>query len=865
MGEVYRAHDARLSRDVAIKVLRAEALSDRDHQRRFATEARAASALNHPNLLTVYDVGMHDSVPYIVTEFVDGETLRSLLAKGPLPVRKVLDIAIQVSGGLAAAHAAGIAHRDLKPANLMITRDGFAKILDFGLAKPLHSRAAAAGGGPVAETLPGFIVGTAAYMSPEQVKGESLDHRTDQFSFGLVLWEMLTGKPAFARASAVSTMAAIVDEQPQSLIESVPGLPPPFRWCIERCLEKDREGRYNSTADLHRELQILRARLEESTSSTARPALPARPVRKIRPLLAALLAVLVLAAGVLLTAALGIPRAAVDLAAYRIRPIATSGEFARSPVWSPDGNSLAFTAVVKGVRQVFVRELSSSMAGQITQREQDCERPFWAPDESRIFFLQQAAGGPDLYSVGATGGSPELVERNVFSAALSPNGQTLAFLRSDPTGKVPLALWARALSGRSPRRITARPFDSARYQSGYLAFSPDSRRLGAWLSRWDGASEVWILPWPDGSARQSYSMAEQAFPFSWMPDSRQIVFGGVVPGSIGADLQLLDSRNGRLRPISAMTKDTVEASASPDGKRIAFVSSQDDFDLLTVPLDGSAPGRLLGTNRSEFDPTWAPTHDQIAYSTDRTGSWEIWVRNVQDGWERPLVTGKEFGRAWIAAFREANFSPDGRRIAYSVAGSTGHAVYISNVTGGKPARLSSDAADERSPSWNGDGSWIAYLRNSGGTWQLVKAPSGGGSRPVVLRDACLPSHPKWNRGNSHWIACVTMQGLTLVSADGTETLALSPDHWQVYGWDRDGQSIYGVKLLADGRRMIASLNIAARAEKLLGELSFPATTELRGFSLSPDGKSFTTSASQPSGDLWVLEGFRRPGLLGRLP
>lgn len=866
MGEVYRAHDARLARDVAIKVLRPEALSDRDHQRRFATEARAASALNHPNLLTVYDVGMHDGVPYIVSEFVDGETLARLLAKGPLPVRKVLDIGIQVAGGLAAAHAAGIVHRDLKPANLMITRDGFAKILDFGLAKSIHPQASLAGATPAAaETLPGYIVGTATYMSPEQVKGEPLDHRTDQFSFGLVLWEMLTGKPAFARGSAMSTMAAIVDEQPKPLTEPVPGLPAPFRWCIERCLEKDREGRYASTADLHRELQILRARLEES-SSAAQLALPTRPARKRRLLVPALLAVVALVAGALLAAAFSVPSAALDMAAYHIHPVATTGDFARSPAWSPDGSSLAYTAVVKGVRQVFVHELNSPMAGQVTKCAEDCECPFWSPDGTHIFFLQPGAAGTDLYSIGATGGSPELVQRNVSAAALTPDGKSIAFLRGDgdPSGKEALSLWVFSLNGAAPRRITTRPFDSSRYQGGHLAFSPDSRRLGAWLSRSDGASELWLLSWPDATAVQSFPIAEQAYPFSWMPGSREIVFGGAVPGSMGADLQLFDSRSGRIRPLSAMTKDAVEASASPDGRRIAFVASQDDFDLLSVPLDGSATARLHGTNRSEFDPTWAPGGDQLAYSTDRTGSSQIWVRSIQDGWERPMVTEKDFGRSWIAAFREPNFSPDGRRITYSVAGSTGHAIYISSVAGGKPVRLSADSADERSPSWNGEGSWIAYLRNAGGSWQLVKAPSGGGSRPVVLREGCLPSHPKWNRSNSHWIACLTREGLILVSEDGKETLPLSRDPWQVFGWGRSGQSIYGVKRLADGRRMIATLDITTRAEKLLGELQFPPAVELRGFSLSRDGKSFATSASQPSGDLWVVEGFHRPGLLNRL-
>jgi len=273
MGEVYRARDERLQREVAIKVLRQEASADPDLQRRFALEARSASALNHPNILTVHDVGMEGGIPYIVSELVDGEPLGALIARGKMPVRKVLDLAVQVADGLAAAHQAGIVHRDLKPANLMVTKTG-AKILDFGLAKAVPKEVAGAREQQTGTT-PGIIVGTATYMSPEQVRGEALDPRTDQFSFGLVLYEMLTGKAPFARSSAMSTMAAIVEENAPPIGELNPSVPAPLRWCVERCLAKDRDDRYASTADLKRKLETIRKHLEETTGS--QPALPVQP------------------------------------------------------------------------------------------------------------------------------------------------------------------------------------------------------------------------------------------------------------------------------------------------------------------------------------------------------------------------------------------------------------------------------------------------------------------------------------------------------------------------------------------------------------------------------------------------------------
>src|SRR5580692_4486193 len=259
MGAVYRARDERLNRDVAVKVLLAGAISDPDAQRRFAQEARAVSALNHPHILTVHDIGIANGWPYIVTELIDGESLAALMARGPVPVRKFLEIAAQCASGLAAAHAAGIVHRDVKPNNIMIRRDGCVKILDFGIAKMTQGQSTAAQHN---ETTPGMVVGTANYMSPEQARGEALDFRSDQFSLGLVFYRMLTGEAAFERSSSAGTMAAIIEDEVKPIGPSVPA---PVRWAVDRCLAKDRENRYAHTADLHYELKHILEHLSEIT------------------------------------------------------------------------------------------------------------------------------------------------------------------------------------------------------------------------------------------------------------------------------------------------------------------------------------------------------------------------------------------------------------------------------------------------------------------------------------------------------------------------------------------------------------------------------------------------------------------------
>ncbi|HEY7574993.1 MAG TPA: serine/threonine-protein kinase, partial [Thermoanaerobaculia bacterium] len=268
MGEVYRARDPRLRRDVAIKVLSAEFATDADRRGRFEQEARAASALNHHNIVTIYDIGSSDSTIYIAMEFVEGHTLRALLQSGPLPTRKLLDLGYQIADGLAKAHAAGIVHRDLKPENVMVSKDGIAKILDFGLAKLVKMQSDQVSEVPTA-THAGTVLGTVGYMSPEQASGKPLDFRSDQFSLGSILYEMATGKRAFQRGTSAETLTAIIREEVEPVERSNASVPVPLRWLLDRCLQKEPEERYGSTRDLAQDLKNVREHLSEASVSGA--------------------------------------------------------------------------------------------------------------------------------------------------------------------------------------------------------------------------------------------------------------------------------------------------------------------------------------------------------------------------------------------------------------------------------------------------------------------------------------------------------------------------------------------------------------------------------------------------------------------
>ena len=267
MGEVYRARDARLGREVALKRLRPEFAASEDRRKRFEREARAASALNHPHIVSVFDIGDEKGALYIAMELVAGRTLREQATEEPLPLRKLLDVAVQAASALARAHADGIVHRDLKPENLMLSRDGYLKILDFGLAKLVEASPSGSGSElvtAVSGTQVGSVLGTVGYMSPEQAAGRAVDFRSDQFSLGTILYELAAGRKPFERDTSAEVLTAIIREDPEPLAQAAPRLPAPLRWVVERCLAKDPEERYASTKDLARELETLRRRLPEA-------------------------------------------------------------------------------------------------------------------------------------------------------------------------------------------------------------------------------------------------------------------------------------------------------------------------------------------------------------------------------------------------------------------------------------------------------------------------------------------------------------------------------------------------------------------------------------------------------------------------
>ncbi len=431
MGEVYRARDERLSRSVALKVLPGEISADKGRLERFEKEARAASSLNHPNIVTIYDIGSAESLAYIAMELVEGRTLREILYTGPIALRRLLSLSAQIADGLAKAHAAGIVHRDLKPENLMVTKDGFVKMLDFGLAKLVPTGFEASDGSHLPTvtrgTEPGTVLGTVGYMSPEQTSGHPLDFRSDQFSLGAILYEMASGKRAFDRATAVQTLSAIIQDEPEPLSAAAPKIPANLVWIIERCLAKDPEERYGSTKDLARDLANVRDHLSEAVSGAAPAAAPRHRMALKLSLAGTALAAVALLSGKLLWKP----------------PPPSPPEFQRvtfrrggpAPArFSPDGQTVVYSAAWEGGPKLLYSMrldnpesrpfdlppayvLSISSAGELAILLNCCKDPY---PPGRLGMLAR---------VPLVGGAPREVLEDVYGADWSPDGKELAVIR----------------------------------------------------------------------------------------------------------------------------------------------------------------------------------------------------------------------------------------------------------------------------------------------------------------------------------------------------------------------------------------------------------------------------------------------------
>lgn len=716
MGDVFRARDPQLQREVAIKVLPTAFSRDPSRQRQFEREARAAASLSHPNVVAVHDVGVHEGIGFIVTELLEGETLRQRMHGGRLPPRTAVDYAIQIASGLAAGHERGIVHRDIKPDNLFVTRDGRIKILDFGLAKMGGS--GRSDDGTVTDTLEGLqlapIAGTAAYMSPEQARGLRTDHRSDIFSLGSVLYEMLAGFVPFRRSTPAETLSAIVDDDPPELPRAA-AIARPLERILRHCLEKAPEERFQNARDLVFDLEALRR-----ARWTAEPLHVRLASRKdVRTALA----FLVLVAAAFLAGQWSV-RTAPSPIVHRVLPLTDFPGLEEFPAISPDRRSVAFTASVGGRRQIFVRLVARGSPVAITKDAADHQSPRWSPDGTSLLYFSPAAPGDAqgaIWSIPALGGSPRRLITSIGDADVGANGR-LACFRLVQGG---IQLVTASLDGTDVRLV-------ARSAPGYHRhprWSPD----GQWIAfqRGDGLRfDIFVTSPKTGETRQLTHDRNIINGLAWLPDGTGLVYGSSRESTIPY-LPALSLWEVRLagRPPRQVT--TAEAwYEEPDVHASGLISAvrlRMHFDISRLPF-GTDPEdnvrRAIPLTRQTGEvltPTAAPDGNAIAFLSDSGGHGNLWAKSLQTGDVRQIT----FEDDPFVTVGVPVWSPDGRSIAFvSSKGHTGFdfGIWLVNPDGTNERNL---AKQGLGPAWSADGRWLYYAETSAGV--LYKVSSAGGA------------------------------------------------------------------------------------------------------------------------------------------
>jgi serine/threonine protein kinase/Tol biopolymer transport system component len=875
MGEVYRAFDPKIGREVAIKVLPADLAANKERVARFEQEAQAAGALNHPNILAIYDVDTQGNILYVVSELLEGEELRDRLEQGPLSVRKAIEYAQQIVSGLCAAHEKGIVHRDLKPENLFITKDERVKILDFGIAKLTTSPQST--NADISEdatrkvlTYPGMIIGTVGYMSPEQVRGAPVDHRSDIFSFGVILYEMLTGSKAFHGDSVVELMNAILKEDVPEFGDDDRRIPASVEKIMHRCLEKKPEHRFHSSHDLGFALEAMSTSSSPGSNRTeAVQMLDTMAMSKrsgwrdhIWMIVAVLLALM-------LGAALWAPwRSAPRGAALRLTPFSFEQGGQSDAVWSPDGKAVAFAARQKSTDkyQVYVRYVDSPVAMPITHVTESAIPIQWTSAGRIVFRSTQAPAG--LWSVSPVGGEPEPLQAidNPGAAAVSRDGTALAWLHAGDDGAI--SIWISSPLGAAPTPYEPAPFASRTVlNTPTVKFSPDGKQI-IFIRNAGASEEAWWLPYPANASNPPRRILEglPAFEntpnFSWMPDNRRIVLSGSSGGQ-PRQLYLADTISGVFSMFSGGTTSQGSPAVSPDGTKLVFRESTGDSDVVSVDLATAAIIPLIATQRSEMMPAWAAREPALVYVTDRNGRLEIWLHK-EGQQDRPLVTERDFPPGTTQWFMNPSLSPDASRVIYGrMERGRSCQLWMSAASGGSPVPLvkGDTAATHFAASWSSDGKWFVYWSVEEGKTSLNKVKTTGQADPVVLkteinREGVWP--PIWSPSGD-WILHED-EGVKLLSPDGKTTREVSATSAVAYVFSADGKTIYGIRKTAAGDRLeLFSISVTGGIEKVIGSLALeylpitPANPGVR-LSLTPDGKSITYSITKNTSNLWLMEG-----------
>jgi eukaryotic-like serine/threonine-protein kinase len=737
MGHVFRATDTRLERAVAIKVLPQHRWADPKVRHRFEREARALSSLSHPNLCALYDIGelkqSGATTPYLVMELLEGETLRDRLQTGRLGMRKALAWAAQIASGLAAAHAKGVVHRDLKPENVFITGGQLLKILDFGLALTTETSESTA---TAMRTDPGMIMGTSHYMSPEQVRGDPLDARSDIFSLGVVLFEMLTGQVPFHARSAVETMNSILTDDPPDIAELIPGVPDAVESIVRRCLEKDPAERFSSAHDLAFALESAARQVTSSTPSPARKRTASATAERVSPDRTRMFGIALLALA-FIAAVFFSRRAGNDVAVEppRLRTLTYSGRDS-APAASPDGRLIAYVSSRDGNRRIWLKQLGDGTEAAVTSGPDD-SAPRFSPDGSSLLFTRAGA----LYRVAVVGGEPRKLIDNAYDGDWSPDGEQLAFIRERASpARLTTVCIARIDGGEAKELIATTTEELAAPR-----WSPDGNSIAITRSpRGTNAGSLLVVDLISGDKRVlSRKVPHGALSAAaWTRNGEALVYAELealasagLPTRRGSSVIVLhDVDSGEARVLLRNPHSAADTVDIIGNDRLVFAEDLTRQSLQEVTLDGSKPPRWLTRGMSlDRQPSYARNGASVVFASDRGGNVDVWELTLANGSLRRLT--EHAGIDW-----DPHPTADGESLFWSSNRGGHFEVWTAALDGANPRQVTKDGVDAENPSLPEHGQWLVYDSSNPKTDGVWRIPRGGGAPSLVI--AAETIHPE---------------------------------------------------------------------------------------------------------------------------
>jgi serine/threonine protein kinase/Tol biopolymer transport system component len=881
MSTVWLAFDTRLGRQVAIKFL-SDDLAEAEARRHFQREAQMASSLNHPHIVTVYDIGEFEGRQYLVTEYVDGGTLKDWVKDKRRTPKEVAELLTGVADGLAAAHQAGILHRDIKPMNILVARNGYAKLADFGLAKLAENGTIdLAARLPEGRTRPGLILGTIAYMSPEQASGQPLDSRSDIFSFGVVVYEMLSGKRPFGGRTDLEVLKTIIDGELPPLSEEVPEA---YRNVVEKALEKSPAERYQSmremVVDLRRGQHSQRLpapSVEEAIApvegGVASPGQFAEELSPTPPkskrvstsdkvwlkIGAGIFSIAVVALGAVIAYRWHRQQSPQEQEALTAVPFTALPGRATAPAFSPDGSRIAFAwngdqGHGRDGFDLYVKAFGSETLVRLTRHPSEWISPAWSPDGTQIAFHRMDGADTGIYVVPALGG-PERKLRTTripdYEFALiswSPDGKWIALADVAPEGEH-ARIYLLSTETLETRRIPTSP---ECLNEGLPEFSHNGEYLAYWCFRNDSDGSPYSLSLPDGKPKMIAPLWAITNGSTWSADDKKLIYG-LWKGRGSTELCEVNVANGSVKRLALEGN---RPTVSPKSDKLAYNSVSVSSNIWRMDLlHPEAPAvELISSSRTQYDAQYSPDAKSIAFASLRSGMEEIWISN-DDGSNLVQIPNANY----MSLSSSPQWSPDGNKIAFNSYSRNRWEIYVAEVAERKPRKLATNISGVKRPHWSRDGKWIYFSSHDPGMMGVYRCPASGGDAVLISKDIDGISAQESSDGKTVYFARLggnsTLKKVALTGQPGRESEVvglprMAPGLGQPL-WALSSGGIYFVP--AEAPRSVRYFDFATRQIRPLFEVDKGLGT---GLSVSSNGRWILyTQDRSITGDIMLVDHF----------